>query len=64
VDGGDGLQMWRVAANIFSKQLWMPNKGWPSKLGVGKGSNNKLTIKNQLVIKRYTLKLDGFFGMT
>jgi hypothetical protein len=26
VGGGDGLQMWWVAANILSKQSWIPAK--------------------------------------
>jgi hypothetical protein len=31
-DGGDGLQIWRVAANILNKQSWTVNKGWSSSL--------------------------------
>jgi len=27
VDGGDRLQMWRVAAIILNKQWWTANKG-------------------------------------
>jgi hypothetical protein len=26
VDGGDGLQIWRVAANVLNKQAWTANK--------------------------------------
>jgi len=26
-DGGDGLQMWRIAANILDKQSWTDDKG-------------------------------------
>jgi len=33
--GGEGLQIWRVAANILNKQSWRANKGWFSSLGVG-----------------------------
>jgi len=29
VNGGDGLQIWRVAANILSKELRMADKGGP-----------------------------------
>jgi hypothetical protein len=34
-DGGDSLQIWRVAANILNKQSWTANKGWSSSLVVG-----------------------------
>jgi hypothetical protein len=27
-DGRDGLQIWRVAANMLSKQSWTADKGW------------------------------------
>jgi hypothetical protein len=40
VDGGDSLQIWRVAVNILNKQSWTGNKGWPSSLGVWMGVNN------------------------
>jgi hypothetical protein len=33
-DGGDGLQIWRVAANILNKQSRTVDKG------VGRGANN------------------------
>jgi hypothetical protein len=39
-DGGDGLQIWRVAANVLNKQLRIADKEWPSRLGVGRGANN------------------------
>jgi hypothetical protein len=39
-DGGEGLQIWRVAANILNKQSQTADKGWPSSLGVGRGANN------------------------
>jgi hypothetical protein len=39
-DGGDGLQIWRVAANILNKQSRTADKGWSSSLGVGRGTNN------------------------
>jgi hypothetical protein len=39
-DGGDGLQIWRVAANILNKQSQTVDKGWSSNLGVGRGANN------------------------
>jgi len=39
-DGGDGLQMWRVAVNISNKKWQTDEKGWSSSLGVGRGANN------------------------
>jgi hypothetical protein len=40
VDRGDGLQIWRVAANILNKQSRTADRRWPSSLGVGRGANN------------------------
>jgi hypothetical protein len=31
--GGDGLQIWSVAANILTKQSQRADKGWSSSLG-------------------------------
>jgi hypothetical protein len=42
-DGGDGLQLRRVVANILIKQLRTVDKGWSSSLGVGRGANNSST---------------------
>jgi hypothetical protein len=39
-DGGESLQIWRVAANILNKQSRTADKGWPSSSGVGRGANN------------------------
>jgi hypothetical protein len=39
-DGGDSLQIWRVAANIFNKQSLTADREWFSSLGVGRGANN------------------------
>jgi hypothetical protein len=39
-DGGEGLQIWRVAVNILNKQSRTADKGWPSSFGVGRGANN------------------------
>jgi hypothetical protein len=36
----NGLQLWRVAANILNKQQRTNGKGWSSSLGVGHGANN------------------------
>jgi hypothetical protein len=37
-DGAEGLQIWRVAANILNNQSRTADKGWPSSLGVGRGA--------------------------
>jgi hypothetical protein len=39
-DGGDTLQVWRVAANMLNKQSRTADKGWSSSWGVGRGANN------------------------
>jgi hypothetical protein len=39
-DGEDGLQTWRIAANIMNKQSLTADKGWPSSLGVGRGADH------------------------
>jgi hypothetical protein len=41
-DGGDGLQVWRVAANILNKQSRTVDKGWSSGFGVERGAKNSL----------------------
>jgi len=41
-DGGDSIQIWRVAANVLSKELGTTNKVWSFSLGVGQGANNPL----------------------
>jgi hypothetical protein len=33
-DGGDGLQIWRVAENILNEQSQTADEKWPSSLGV------------------------------
>jgi hypothetical protein len=39
-DRGDGLQIWRVAANMLNKKSRTADSGWSSSLGVGRGANN------------------------
>jgi hypothetical protein len=39
-DGGDGLQIWRVAANILNKQSWTVDTEWSCSLGAGRGASN------------------------
>jgi len=38
-DGGDGTQVWRIAANISSNQSCTADKGWSSSFGVERGAN-------------------------
>jgi hypothetical protein len=52
MDGGHGLQIWRVAANILNKQSRTADKEWYSSLWGGRGAKNH--HKNQLVTKCYT----------
>jgi hypothetical protein len=35
-DGGDGLQIWKVAANIINKQSEQPTRSGPLGSGLGK----------------------------
>jgi len=35
--GGNGLQIWSIAANILNKQSWEASRWWSSSLGVGWG---------------------------
>jgi hypothetical protein len=50
-DGGDGLQIWRVAANILNKQSRTDDKGWSSSLGIGRGANNSSPLNISLLRK-------------
>jgi hypothetical protein len=44
-DGGDGLQIWRVAANMLNKQSRTADIGWYSSVGVGRGANKSSPYK-------------------
>jgi hypothetical protein len=64
-NGGEGLQIWRVAANILNNELRTAGKGWPSSLRVGRG----LTTPHHKKETRYEMlqrasELGGCFGMT
>jgi len=39
-DGGDGLQIWKVAVNTFNKQSRTAAKWWSSRLGVRQEAKN------------------------
>jgi hypothetical protein len=53
-DGGDSLQIWRVAANIFIKQLRRAYRRCPSSVDVGWGANNPPPQKMVPVTKYVT----------
>jgi hypothetical protein len=57
-DGGDGLQIWSVAANILNRQFLTAGKVWFSRIEAG------FTAKNMLATKclKEPRNLDGFFG--
>jgi hypothetical protein len=54
-DGEDGLQIWRVAANILNNQSRTAGNGWPSSLRIGRGANNSSPKKKkkQFIAKCY-----------
>jgi hypothetical protein len=53
VDGGDGLQVWRVAANIYSISRGQTTRGVPPAWGLGEGLTT-LHRKKKPVTKCYT----------
>jgi hypothetical protein len=62
-EGGDALQVWRVAVNILKKQSRTAGKGWSSGLVVGPGvttpHHKKLACYENV---QKTSNLDGFLG--
>jgi hypothetical protein len=48
-NGGDGLQIWRVATNILNKQSRTADRGWSSSLGVGRGAKTHHRKKSNLL---------------
>jgi hypothetical protein len=60
---GNGLQLWRLAANILNKQPRTDNKGGPPVWGLGVGlttlhHKNKLVTKNLTEPRTWTDSLD------
>jgi hypothetical protein len=53
-DGRDGLQIWRVAANILNKQSRTANKMWSSSMVVGCGVDNTSTLKEIIILRSDT----------
>jgi hypothetical protein len=62
VDGGDGLQTQRVAANILNKQSQTSDKGWFSSLGLGVGLTTQCKTYACYDMSQRALYLDSFFG--
>jgi hypothetical protein len=52
-DGGDGLQILSVAANILNKQSRTADKEWPTSVGAGRGVTQLIAVKNKFVMKFY-----------
>jgi hypothetical protein len=63
-DGGDGLQIWRVDADILNKLSRAADKEWSSQHGVGRGTNNSSPQKKSFSYEMLHRALDfgGFFG--
>jgi hypothetical protein len=65
-DGGDGFQIWKVAANILNKQSWTTHKGWLG-VGVGLRTHRKETSLLRNIIQGDNIKMDlreiGWSGM-
>jgi hypothetical protein len=55
-DRGDGLQIWRVAANILNEQSRTADSGWSSSLGVGRWVTT-LPRKTQYLLRTTTHSL-------
>jgi hypothetical protein len=53
-DGGDGLQTWKVAANVVNKQSRTADKGWSPSLRVGRASNTSWPFTTYHVTKHFT----------
>jgi hypothetical protein len=58
-DGGDGLQIQNVAANILNKQSRTADKGWSSNLVVGREASNSSSPPGNSFLRNVTQVL-GF----
>jgi hypothetical protein len=56
-DGGDGLQIWKVAANIINKQSRATDKGWASSLWIWGGANNSSPEKKINLLGKFIRSL-------
>jgi hypothetical protein len=62
-DGRDGLQHWRLAANVLNKQPRANDKGWSFCLGLGVGLTTFHRKKQTCYENSHIASdLDGFFG--
>jgi hypothetical protein len=43
-DGGDGLQIWRAAANVSNKQSRTSEKRWSISFGAGREANSSPSL--------------------
>jgi hypothetical protein len=59
-DGGEGLRIWRVAANILNKQSRTADTEWSSSFGGERRANRPLPACYRILHK--ASELDGFFG--
>jgi hypothetical protein len=59
-DGGDGLQIWRVAASMFNKQSQIANREWLCRLEGWAGANNPHCkyCTCCLIFKRASLRME------
>jgi hypothetical protein len=62
VDGGESLQIWRVAANILNKQLWRANKESSYSFGGWARGYQLITQNQQFTNLHRTLDFEEFFG--
>jgi hypothetical protein len=53
-NGGDGLQLWKVAAHIFNNQWRIADNGWSFSLGVERGANKSSAWKFNSFTKHCT----------
>jgi len=52
--GREGLQIWRVTANIVNKKSQTADNGWPFKFGVGRGVNNSSPYEKKNLSRNVT----------
>jgi hypothetical protein len=66
VDGGVGLQMWKVAANILDRPLWTADKWWSSSFWRLGETLTTLHLKKKSYYEMLhkVSDMDGFFGTT
>jgi hypothetical protein len=61
-DAGDGLEIWRIAANILNMQLRQPTRGGPPAGRLDEGANNSYhKNKTSYEMSQGASELDRFF---